>query len=272
MELAVIVVVYNIFCGDSPCCQRLAELFQSPRVLIYDNSDREMGNRDFCEQHRWVYLGGTGNLGLSKAYNAALDRLQADSFSGTVCLLDDDTQITPDYFSTLEQQAALHPEQDIFVPMLRTGGRIVSPQIIPPSQRASFFEDTAACLSYTGPDLYAFNTGMAVRFSVFDDYRYDPALFLDGIDYCFLREMYRRGKRPMVLDCVLEHGFSGLERPEKKKALWRFENYARDYRHVLKDQPKDYDYLVGKRALHLTLQYRTPAFLALFFRLRKHSR
>ena len=268
MDCAVIIVIYNARCGDSVCCKQMLRFpgvqQGRPRVLLYDNSERDMGNRAFCGRNGWTYLGGDGNRGLSRAYNAAIQYLQNAGFRGILCLLDDDTQVTDTYFRVLLEMAERLPERDIFVPVLQTDGRIVSPQVISPRQRASFFPDVQSALSYRGDDLFAFNAGMAVRSRVFEECLYDEALFLDGVDYCFLREQYARGRRPVVVDCVMQQGFSGLQRPEKTAALRRFENYARDYTHVLRGNVQGYRYLIGKRAVHLALQYRDTAFLRIY--------
>ena len=104
MLFAATVVVYNKRCADSPTCQALKALDNLPlSVLIYDNSTADYGNRAYCEENGWVYLGGNGNMGISKAYNACVNYLTEQAFVGYICLFDDDTHLDPTYFSHLQQ-------------------------------------------------------------------------------------------------------------------------------------------------------------------------
>lgn len=264
MESAAILVVYNRYAGESEAGRCLTTAPPGTRVLLYDNSDREYQNRAFCQAHGWTYLGGEGNKGLSKAYNACVARLKDNAFSGLICIFDDDTQISPDYFSAMGSAAEAHPEHAVFFPLLRSGDRIVSPQIIHENQHAEFFSSGKACLNYNGPDFYAFNSGMAVRSEVFLQAAYNEALFLDGIDYAFLRTCYKQGFSSIAVDVEMEHGFSGAQRPAYGPALARFQNYAKDYAVVLKDNPGGYRFLVGKRALHLALIYHKISFFRVY--------
>ena len=71
-----IVVTYNVRCSDSKTCQSLAKQTSHDfDVVVYDNSVRDFGNQEFCDNHGWIFLGGAGNKGLSVAYNAAIDFL-----------------------------------------------------------------------------------------------------------------------------------------------------------------------------------------------------
>ena len=265
MELAVIFVVYNRRVAETEIALALNRLADAPgRICVYDNSDRELGNRAECEKLGWRYLGGDGNVGLPKAYNACIDTLERDGFTGTVCIFDDDTELVPDYFARLVEAAERQPECSIFFPILRAGERIVSPQIIHANQRAAFYVTEAECLASDGKDRYAFNSGMAVCMDVFRRVRYDERLFLDGVDYAFLRECYGQGMTASVLPVTLQHGFSGAQRPDYPAALARFCHYAADFAVVLADNPKGYRYLVGKRALHLALIYHKSTFLRVF--------
>lgn len=270
MDLAVIVVIYNRSLQESETAASLLQFApKSARVLIFDNSETDFGNADLCAVYRWGYLGGQGNVGLSKAYNCCIDALQKEGFSGLVCIFDDDTELSPDYFGAVQTATESNPEHSVFFPLLYSGNRILSPQIIRANQRARYFSTPTECLDYTGPDLFAFNSGMAVRSEVFRTTRYDENLFLDGIDYAFLQECYRFGLLTMPVDVSMNHGFSGSQRPGPDAAYRRFENYARDYAHVLRDNPSGYRYLVGKRALHLALIYKHLSFLRVYRRYKR---
>lgn len=272
MDLAVIFVVYNRAVYETETAQALRKMKDAPKeILVYDNSETITDNRQKCAELGWNYLGGTGNVGLAKAYNACIDDLIHKGFDGVVSLFDDDTDIAEDYFSCLHAVASDQKEKSLFFPVLKAGGKIVSPQVIRPNQHASFYQTTEECMASDGTDRYAFNSGMAVRMNVFRQVRYDERLFLDGIDYAFLQECYRQGFSADVLPVVMEHGFSGTQRPEFTAAWGRFRHYATDYSIVLADNPKGYRYLVGKRALHLALIYKKFIFLRVFLHSRRYK-
>lgn len=259
MTFAAVVVVYNMFCGESSTCKALAGLdMPSLSVLIYDNSTKDMGNRAYCEQKGWTYLGGNGNMGISKAYNACVDHIKANSLAGYLCLFDDDTDISPAYFEAL--QSGIEAGGEIFAPLIYSAGKLLSPCRIDNGYRTSLFSDEEEAFAYAKEDITAINSGMAIALSVFDNYRYDENIFLDGVDHTFMRDMAARGKRLHLLHYRCDHAFSGDEKPPKKSALVRFSIYAKDHKYIFRAKPAYYWFLVGKRAASLTLQYKTLDF------------
>ena len=259
MSFAAAVVVYNTACQDSPTCRALQKL-SDVTVLIYDNSTRDYGNRAFCEAAGWVYLGGDGNLGLSKAYNACIDYLTENGKADMLCLFDDDTDLEPAYFDALEKARA-ETDGHIFVPMIFAGGGLISPCILNPGHKVRMFADEQEAKTYTGENLSAINSCMAIDLCIFKDFRYDENIFLDGVDHYFTCQMRQKGEKLHIIDYRCDHAFSGTEKPPVKSALVRFGIYAKDYSYILKDNKAAYLRLVGKRALRLTAQYRTFAFI-----------
>lgn len=259
-SIAAAVVTYNTRCEDSPTCRALAELpEENIKVLIYDNSTKEMGNRGYCEEKGWVYLGGTGNLGISKAYNACIDYLQKTEPTDFLCLFDDDTHIDADYFKKLRE--AIAGGEKILVPLIYAGGKLISPCKLYKGHQVQMFQNEQEAFAYEGDNLSAINSCMAIDLSVFENYRYDENIFLDGVDHYFVTEMKKRGERITAFPYRCDHAFSGVERPSKESALVRFRIYAKDYRYILREDKLSYIKLVGKRGLHLCLQYRTLEFL-----------
>lgn len=265
MIFAAAVVVYNVFCGDSPTCKALEGL-KDPflTVLIYDNSTADYGNRAYCREKGWVYLGGEGNMGISKAYNACIDCLVNQTGADMLCLFDDDTHITESYFSAL-RNACENARENIFVPLIYAANKLVSPCILDENHRVTPFREESDALSYTGDRLSAINSCMALKKELFADFRYDENVFLDGVDHNFILQMRQRGEKIKVFPYRCDHAFSGTEKPPVKSALVRFRIYAKDYKYILGENKLAYYRLVGKRALHLTAQYKTLAFLKAFF-------
>ena len=260
-----LVVTYNVFCGDSLTCGALAALEDpSVGVLVYDNSTKDFGNRAYCAERNWTYLGGDGNKGLSVAYNGAVDFLKSSAKDGFLCLFDDDTAVDCGYFSALRTACSVFPEAKIFVPLIYSAQRLLSPSRLGKSHQTSLFSSEEQALGYQGADLTAINSGMALSLSLFESYRYDENIFLDGVDHSFLEDMKRNGERIHVFPFRCDQNFSGDERPSKESALNRFRIFARDYRYIFRNRKRSYRFLVGKRALRLALRYRSFSFFRHF--------
>lgn len=259
--VAAAVVVYNTTCADSITCHNLAELTRSSlQVIIYDNSTLDYGNREYCREKGWVYLGGSGNVGISKAYNACVEYLKQQGAQGLLCLFDDDTAVSEKYFEALEN-VAMRFDERIFVPLIRSGGRLMSPCRLSAGYQVRVFGNEQEALKYRGDDLSAINSCMAIDLRIFDDYRYDENIFLDGVDHHFSRQMYDRGNRIRVIGYSCDHEFSGDSKPPMKSAMIRFRIYVKDYKYILRDKKYAFWRLVGKRAIRLCLQYKSLAFL-----------
>lgn len=263
-SLHVLVVTYNISCTGSKTCHRLSALKRDDlNIIIYDNSVRDYGNRDYCREKGWTYLGGTGNKGLSKAYNECIDYLKQSGSEGYLCLFDDDSSVNEDYFHILDQQILIS-QSDIYAPFLYSAGRIISPFLLFENHRTQLINDADLSPVASLEKLSAVNSGMAINLSLFDSYRYDEKIFLDGVDHCFILDMRRRGIKVDILPCHCEHAFSGDERSSQEAAESRFRIYIKDYRYILSCRKWDYLILVGKRMLSLTIKYRSLRFFRIF--------
>lgn len=262
-----IVVVYNTYCGESPTCIALEKLCNNNiNVLIYDNSITDYNNSEYCKQHGWLYLGGNGNVGLSKAYNAAIDFLRLHTDTNLICLFDDDTNIEAEYFKLLLQEAKNDSQTSVFVPVILSNNRIVSPFIAKKGHRAKMFKTHKKLFENNHENIAAINSCMAIRLSVFENYRYDENIFLDGIDHKFILDIKKQNHKIKVFNYTCKHSLSAMEKPSRDSALSRFQIFSNDYRYIFKDNKLAYFRLVGKRALRLTMQYKTLRFIRLFLK------
>lgn len=263
--IAAAVVVYNTSCLDSATCRGLEQIdHPGLRVLIYDNSTQDYGNKEYCATRNWVYLGGSGNVGISKAYNSCISYLKQHGTAELLCLFDDDTFVSEAYFTELERAVA-QTSKKIFVPLIFSAGRLISPSRINAGHKVRLFKDEQQALNYQGDDLTAINSCMAVDMKIFNNYLYDENIFLDGIDHNFLRQMSKQGNKVYVFDYRCDHQFSGDTKPDFQAAASRFQIYAKDYAYILRNSRLAYWKLIGRRALHLTLQYKSVYFLKTLF-------
>ncbi len=261
-----LVVVYNKSCKDSETCQTLLKQdYPDVQVLVFDNSVKDFGNRRYCQAQGWQYLGGEGNQGLSRAYNRAVEWLLAQGEEGYICLLDDDTALPDSFFSDMDASMQKHPGRALYVPILRQQGQIISPTRHGASRSKLFFRSEEECLREPEENLGAFNSCMTISLDIFRDYRYDERIFLDCVDHAFLRDMRKKGINPTVLPVVCCHGFSGKQRGSLKGDLARYRILVKDAKIYYGDARLAWLAMTGRRALHLCLQHKTPAFLKTYF-------
>lgn len=265
-KIAVIVVVYNKSCKGSITCQALKALRHTKvSVLVYDNSVRDFGNASYCEKQEWIYFSQRENIGISKAYNVCIDHLKKNMMVDYLCLFDDDTDISEEYFDALNS-AINDSGADIYVPLVFSAGRLLSPCKIKSNFNVSMFKDEQEALLYNGRDITAINSGMAIKLNVFDNYCYDEHIFLDGVDHNFMRDMNIQKRMIKVFPYRCMHEFSGDSKPSMQSALTRFQIYVKDYRYIAcKNHVACYFYLLCKRTMHLCVQYRSMKFFPYLF-------
>jgi len=127
MMIGVVVVLYNVAGKDSLTCRALRTIRDDDlQIVVYDNSTRDYQNRDYCRSLGWDYLGGEGNKGLSVAYNACISLLKENPRIRYVCLMDDDTEVKPEYFQLVK---TLKPEEKegVVVPLIKAEDKLISP-------------------------------------------------------------------------------------------------------------------------------------------------
>ena len=115
IKYVAIVVVYNKNIRNSITCNLLRNISASNiEIVVVDNSEENMDNESICHNLGFRYISMHGNKGLSKAYNAAIDIVDAD----VLILLDDDTELHKEYFDILDKAVADNPEIDVFAPVV----------------------------------------------------------------------------------------------------------------------------------------------------------
>ncbi|WP_105205089.1 glycosyltransferase [Neobittarella massiliensis] len=221
-RICTVVLVYNVRCQDSAACRALAAMGRRD-VLVVDNSTKDLPNGAYCQKRGWQYAAMGGNFGLARAYNRAT-ALLLDACDYIVWL-DDDTQLTEDYFAALETATRRQGGVDIFLPLVHDEAGLLSPSAIRGNKvwRVARPEDI-------GPgEITGINSGMAVRTELYRDHRYDEGYFLDYIDHAFLRDMKAGGAVIAVLDAVLQQRFFGNQRGDVAAAARRFAIFRKDF-------------------------------------------
>lgn len=223
-------------------------------LTVCDNSTEVTGNES-CAGKNVSYISMGSNVGLAKAYNRAVESLAGRD--GYVCLFDDDTEVPDGYFEGIDAELE-KSGADIVLPVIRDKVGVMSPCIID----GALTRRIENLSELTGNNISGINSGMAVKLSVFDSYRYDENYFLDFIDHAFLRDMKTAGRKIAVADGVeLRQTFSANDHKNIAAAQRRYRIFKKDYsyfcsqsgdKRVISDGKK---YLV-KRWLNINVLYR----------------
>ena len=167
-----------------------------------------------------------GNAGLSRAYNRALELLHPAA-ADLIVWADDDTEFPGNYFGDLIRWSEARPDAAVFLPVVMSRERMISPALYGKYRiRTAGSTDELA-----GREITAINSGMAVRASVYQNYRYNEEIFLDYLDHDFMR--YCRSKKlpaAIMTQVLLQQSFFADSRPERIAALKRRKIFSRDFR------------------------------------------
>lgn len=207
MNFYAVVVVYNKFLDNSITVRSLLTFPDDDiHILIMDNSDNEYAEMNLeksRQMHVQYYLMG-GNLGLSKAYNAALNILQDKDKNDLVIWFDDDTPIQRDYFIALKKQSA-DIAIDVFVPVIYgQDGVIYSPNEVG-VLKGKYIKRPDQKINKSR--FNAINSCLAVRLRIYRDYRYDETIFMDCVDAKLFDDFRKKELIFSVLPITLVQNF-----------------------------------------------------------------
>ena len=238
---------------DESASYNALKAFKAVRTVVCDNSTEANDNKK-CESESVHFLSMGGNVGLSKAYNAALDYLKAED--GYICVFDDDTDIPADYFEKIDAEAE-KSGADVILPVVTDEVGIMSPCKI----GGALTSRISDLKQLNAENISGINSGMAIKAEIFKEYRYNEEYFLDFIDHAFVRDMKKQGKKIAVCEELnLKQSFSANDR-DIKKAKKRFELFKKDYMTFCKQSGKASDVLSGrlyllKRSFNINVLYR----------------
>lgn len=251
-----IIVVYNKNVNDSVTYQCLKNE-KNLRIVVCDNSTSDYGNRAIIEADGYTYVDMSGNAGLSKAYNRALDKICSiyPEMKGYVMLFDDDTFIPEDYFIKMKK-AMNRSKEDIYLPIVRDEIGILSP-----SMMKKYYCHRAVggnVWKIKPAELCGINSGMAICLEIFKTYRYNEEIFLDYVDHNFIRDMRKNHKKIEIVKTYLQQSFSS-NIYDMEKELVRLNIFEKDIDVFYKEGLGNrifFHYTMIRRKMKLALKYK----------------
>lgn len=180
-KICVVVICYNHLIENTEVVKTCLKLLDSIEVLIFDNSNLNniiLENKHFSKSHGIWYLSKNKNLGLSLAYNFAINLIKEKSNVDWITIFDQDTKVTVEYFNALEQSISREPSYLIHVPLVGSKNGLMSPlKFTKMSQRRFDIVNEA----YS--NIACINSGITVNRCVYKEVGvYDEKLFLDLVE------------------------------------------------------------------------------------------
>ena len=252
-----VVVLYNKRIDESLTLNCLKDI-KNLNTIVCDNSTKNYHNESLARKLNFSYISMGGNKGLSCAYNKAIDLLKSET--GYVCLFDDDTKVTEEYFEKLKL-AVKEEKKDIYLPFLYDNIGLLSPCKI----KGIFVKRFKDKKSINKKNITGINSAMAINLDIFKEgYRYNENYFLDYIDHDFIRTMKKKNKKIDVLDVNLFQNFSGSSFLSKDSSLIRFEIFKKDFKLFCNENLFSRIcsfFVIIKRLVRLSIKFKTLDFL-----------
>lgn len=268
-KLLVVVVLYNLLFEQSQICRVAYEEIEQNilQLIIVDNSTiEEIGdhNRTMCTERKIPYIGDLENLGLSRAYNLALDYCFNNEIDfNWLMIFDQDTIVPMKIFPYVYLQLRNLPNKNgplLLFPIVNTSNSKREVRLSP--RKVFLFSKQKA--------LYI-NSGMIFSRVIANEVSYDETIFLDFVDYDFIlkiREHFKSTLQEIPSGVNLIQNFSGITKNSKEKDLWRFELFVNDLMKFRENWPQfkfEIYFKLFKRALKLCMQHRDIDFLKKLF-------
>ena len=214
------IVVYNKECVDSLTCRQLEKINnKNIRVIVADNSIEKNNNMDYCHKRNWKYINMNGNKGLSCAYNKVLEEMNGYNNNNFIIWMDDDTEITESYFIELDKKLESGDNSDIYAPIIYDNNNI----IYSPNERR-FFRNKLIKLPEEKIDnnlFNAINSCLAVRCSLYENYRYDERLFMDCVDQKFCEDMCKKNIKFSKINVKIRQNFFQRSNSLTEESVWK---------------------------------------------------
>lgn len=275
MNLKLLVITYNTHIIDAPVLfEALRNGFLPSDIIISDNStnvEYKKVNEELCKKDGIIYLDNQGNVGLSKAYNAAIELLEQDDYDALI-LFDQDTEVPKNYFDIVRTSLKEYPDVLIHAPYVESPYVYISPKQFDQHKIVHWIakdqepQHNLACI----------NSGLVLRKELFSIVgKYNELLFLDFVDYEFFRRIMKHNLSIKVLDVHLNQHFSGDRYSTRESDFHRYAIYVKDLRQYrsIHHIPYQYiEYFLLLRCGALTKHYRSLRPALMYFNLLKKER
>lgn len=201
------------------------ELYADDVLYLADNSPQPQ-DTSFADSHlpcRVAYRHSPENLSLAAIYNRAVSEFPGQDF---LFLFDQDSGFGGDYFRETEAAAAVRPDVNLFVPLIRQGTTVVSPGHFHYFKGRYWSE--ARYGAVPAKNTVAIASGMAIRMKYLKGFGgFEERLQLYGIDSNFMIRYSRDNALFYVLKAPFNHDLSDFNSESRETRLRRFRDFSR---------------------------------------------
>jgi GT2 family glycosyltransferase len=236
---------------------------RSANIFVYDNSPDFQDTNDTGV----IYQHDHTNPGVSKAYNEAF-KVALQMKKKWMLLLDQDTVVDINIFSSFAEAIKSYPDQVVLVPYMRDSKSIISPYL--------FFFGRGVRAKKINPGLHNFsrfkiiNSGMLIRTEAFHQAGgYDERFPMDLSDVVFVERLSKLYPEFVLVDSICEHHLSmGALKGNAQDVIHRFNSYCKAIRYHRKTRRKSIVPILSilPVALKLLIRYRKFEIIRIAFR------
>lgn len=238
--LNALIVIYNKSCIESTTFKFISNYSKKIKIIIFDNSTIDCGNKEYCEVNGISYYTMNQNIGLSRAYNFILNKIKLDK-SNYLLILDDDTTLNDEYIKdvleSINQNAA-----DVLLPLVWSKNELISPSYLSFNCRVKRIKNLRVI---NKRKITAINSGMVVRTDIYNDIKYNENLFLDYVDHDFIKRVRENNYKIKILNSSIYQAFSRNEKQSLSNVKIRFNIYKKDFKKYCINCNKKWFYYVN---------------------------
>jgi len=256
MEIALIIVIYNIKIEDSKTLNSLNDIalnfdFSKTKIIIYDNSTLQQ-TLPSAFSFKINYYHNKNNGGLSEAYNYALKKCIEDNISWLL-LLDQDTNLHVEYFSEIKKVLPRIEDNTNIVsviPKIMHNKTLISPAIL---KKGGFIKKVDFSVSGV-PDysISGINSGTLLNVSFIQSLGgFNPVFKIDMLDYWYFKMIYDKNKKVFIMNSILKHDLSVMN--YKNVSTERYKNIVQSEITFFHDYSTKVDFFIFKLRLLLRL-------------------
>ena len=228
------------------------------QIIIFDNSNEKIQerNENYCKNKDVTYHTLNRNVGISKAYNYAIDNLKTD---GYIMILDDDTLLNDNYIFEAKKIAE-KKSGDINLPIVLSDNRIISPANVQFNCRIKILKNID---ELDINKVSAINSGMVINLAVFKKIHYNENLFLDYVDHDFMKQARNNKLEINLMNSKINQNYSRFQKNNIESEINRFKIYLKDFKKYCKDcnNLMFYYFSTFKYRIHECIKYKTLKFL-----------
>jgi GT2 family glycosyltransferase len=263
-QIQAVLVVYQQKAAESSSWKslRASAAGGEMRWLVIDNSPTAGGS----PAAEAGYEHHPTNPGVSAAYLRGAEMAQQNGCNWLL-LLDQDSHFPADWFEQYAASLTEFPNATLLVPAVPAGKKWMSPARY--RWHRGWLNDPMPVGRFDLLKYAPINAGMLIRTE--DYFRcggHNPAVSVDFSDFAFVNRLQKQESEVILVNFLLEHSLSGLEKASFEARIRRFKQYSKDAAAFARSGgPAGWLWFwTAWRALLLSIRYRRLQFFNVFWR------